>query len=74
MRSSTCDLNYKDYITALASDQASICGTKLIVNNMDKVRNFFWQGGSTKRKYHLIKWTRIYKSKMGGLGVKDLRK
>jgi len=25
----TIDLNYKDYKTALARDQASICGTKL---------------------------------------------
>jgi hypothetical protein len=38
-------------------------------------RSFFWQGGGTKRKYHLVKWVKICKSKKkGGLGVKDLKK
>ena len=36
--------------------------------------NFLLARGGTKRKYHLIKWTRIYKSKTGGLGIKDRRK
>jgi hypothetical protein len=49
---------------------------KTILNRLDKIsRTFFWQGGGTKRKYHLIKWTRICKSKKkGGLGIKDIRK
>jgi hypothetical protein len=33
-------------------------------NELDKQRRvFFWQGGSTKKKYRLIKWEIIYKSK-----------
>lgn len=42
---------------------------------MDKTRRtFFWQGGGTKKKYHLIKWEIICKGKKkGGLGIKDLR-
>jgi len=42
---------------------------------LDKIhRTFFWQGG-TKKKYHLIKWTKICKSKKkGGLGIKSIRK
>jgi hypothetical protein len=43
---------------------------------MDKTRRtFFWQGSGTKKKYHLIKWEIICKSKKkGGLEIKDLRK
>jgi hypothetical protein len=43
---------------------------------MDSVRKrFFWQGGNLKKKYHLVKCTRIIKPKdKEGLGVKDLRK
>lgn len=45
-----------------------------VIKRMDKNRTkFFWQGGSLKKKYHLVKWTVICKSR-GGLGVKDLRK
>lgn len=49
---------------------------KTILNRLDKIRrSFFWQGGGTKNKYHLIKWAKIYKSyKKGGLGIKDIRK
>jgi hypothetical protein len=49
---------------------------KTILGRLDKIRRtFFWQGGFTKRKYHLIKWTKICKSKKkGGLGIKDIRK
>jgi hypothetical protein len=36
---------------------------------------FFWQGGSTKRKYHLVKWEVVCRSKKkGGLGIMDIRK
>jgi hypothetical protein len=44
---------------------------KTTVKILDKVRRtFFWQGGGTKKKYHLIKWEVICKSnKKGGLGV-----
>lgn len=46
------------------------------IKKMDTARKrFFWQGGSLKRKYHLIKWSKITKPKQkGGLGVKVLRK
>jgi hypothetical protein len=49
---------------------------KAIVNQLDKIRRkFFWQGGRTKRKYHLVKWEVICKSKKkGGLGIKDLKR
>lgn len=34
---------------------------KTVVHNMDKARRtFFWQGGHVKRKYHLVKWIKIY--------------
>lgn len=30
---------------------------KTITYSLDKIRRtFFWQGGGTKRKYHLVKW------------------
>jgi hypothetical protein len=46
------------------------------IKRMDKVRRkFFWQGGQLKKKYHLVKWNKICKSKKkGGLGMKNLRK
>lgn len=49
---------------------------KTTVNRLDKIRrSFFWQGGGTKNKYHLIKWEKNCKSKKkGGLGIKNLRK
>jgi len=37
---------------------------KTIVNKMDKImRSFFWQGGGTEKKYHLLKWEKICKNK-----------
>ena len=49
---------------------------KTIAKKLDgQRRSFFWQGGSQKRKYHLVRWTTISKSKSkGGLGIKDIRK
>ena len=49
---------------------------KSVVNILDKQRrSFFWQGGGTKKKYHLVKWSVICLSKQkGGLGVKDIFK
>jgi hypothetical protein len=49
---------------------------KMIVNKLDQIRRrFFWQGGGTINKYHLLKWEKICKSKKkGGLGIKNLRK
>ena len=36
---------------------------------------FFWQGGGTKRKYHLVRWETVCKSKhKGGLGIKYIKK
>jgi hypothetical protein len=48
---------------------------KTVVYKLDKIRRaFFWQGG-TEKKYHLIRWVKICKSKKrGGLGIKDIRK
>lgn len=38
-------------------------------------RTIFWQGGCSKKKYYLVKWSKICKSKKkGGLGIKNLRK
>jgi hypothetical protein len=50
--------------------------SKTVLHKLDKIqRKFFWQGGGTKKKYHLIRWTKICKSKKkGGLGIKDIRK
>jgi hypothetical protein len=43
---------------------------------MDKLRRrFMWQGGSSKKKIPLVKWSKICKTKKkGGLGIKVLRK
>jgi hypothetical protein len=48
---------------------------KTVVAELDKQRHmFFWQGG-TKRKYHLVKWEVVCKSKnKGGLGSRILGK
>jgi hypothetical protein len=49
---------------------------KTIIKRLDKHRRkFFWQGGSLKRKYHLVRWQKICRSKKkGGLGIKNLWK
>lgn len=49
---------------------------KTNIERMEKImKRFFWQGGSLKKKYHLVKWGKICKpKKKGGLGIKDLRK
>jgi hypothetical protein len=49
---------------------------KTTMDSLDKIRkSFFWQGGGTKKEYHLVKWEKICKSKKkGGLGIKNLRK
>lgn len=49
---------------------------KTVINELDKVRRtFFWQGVHSKRKYHLVRWTKNCKSnKKRGLGIKDIRK
>jgi hypothetical protein len=49
---------------------------KTTMKNLDKMRRrFFWQGGSLKKKYHLVKWSKVCKDKnKGGLGIKDPRK
>ena len=37
---------------------------KTVVAKLDnQIRMFFWQGGGTKRKYHLVKWGFICSSK-----------
>jgi hypothetical protein len=47
-----------------------------VIKRMDKCRRkFFWQGGSVKRKYHMVKWQKVCKSKKkGGSGIKNLWK
>ena len=48
---------------------------KTILNTLDRQRSFFWQGGGSRKKYHLVKWESLCKSKRkGGLGLKDIRK
>ena len=49
---------------------------KTIVELLDKQRRtFFWQGGGQKKKYHLLRWDIINKSKTyGGLGIKNIHK
>ena len=49
---------------------------KTTTEKLDKIRRkIFWQGSSLRKIYHLVKWSRICRSKKkGGLGVKDLRK
>jgi hypothetical protein len=49
---------------------------KTVVKKIDGTRKrFFWLGGGTKKKYHLVKWCVVARPKLkGGLGVKDLRK
>ena len=49
---------------------------KLIHEKLDKQRRtFFWQGGGQKKKYHLLRWDIINKSKTyGGLGIKNIHK
>lgn len=40
---------------------------KTIIKRLDKIRRTsFWQGGGTKKKYHLVKWDIICKSKQQG--------
>lgn len=49
---------------------------KTVADTLDEQRRmFFWQGGSNKKIYRLIRWETIYKSKKkGGLGIKNTRK
>lgn len=49
---------------------------KTILKRLDRTRkSFFWQGGHMKKKYHLVKWTKICLPKQkGGPGIHDLRK
>lgn len=49
---------------------------KTFIEKLDKHRRrFFWQGCNKKRRYYLVKWSKICRSKnKGGLGIIDLRK
>jgi hypothetical protein len=49
---------------------------KTVIKRLDKNRRkIFWQGGSLKRKYHLVRWQKICRlKKKGGLGIKNLWK
>jgi hypothetical protein len=49
---------------------------KTVTSRLDKhKRMFFWQGGCTKKKYRLVRWAVICKSKRGGVwGLKILKK
>lgn len=49
---------------------------KTFIEHLDKYRRkFFWQGCNKKRRYHLVRWDRICRSRdKGGLAVKDLHK
>ena len=50
--------------------------SKTLISRLDKHRRrFFWQVTKNRKRYYLVKWTRICRSKnKGGLGVKDLHK
>jgi hypothetical protein len=40
---------------------------KTVIKKMDRTRKrFFWQGGSIKKKYHLVKWMVVTRPKKGG--------
>lgn len=45
-----------------------------VLKKLDKIRrDFLWEGNSTSRKYHLVKWSKVTQSKSnGGLGIRDL--
>ena len=47
-----------------------------MIERLDKHRRrFLWQVTKNRKRYYLVKWTRICQSKnKGGLGVKDLHK
>jgi hypothetical protein len=47
-----------------------------VIKRMEKNRRkFFWQGGSLKKKYHLVQWKKVCRAKKkGGFRIKDLRK
>ena len=49
---------------------------KMVIEKLDKHRKrFFWQEHEGRKRYHLVRWNRICRSKeKGGLGVKDLHK
>jgi hypothetical protein len=40
---------------------------KTVTDRLDKQRRiFFWQGGSTKRKYRLVHWEKYVKARTKG--------
>ena len=42
--------------------------SKGFVEKLDKHRRkFFWSGSNSKRKYHMVKWTRVCRSKKKGV-------
>jgi hypothetical protein len=49
---------------------------KTTTQTLDKQRRkFLWQGNSPRKKYYLIRWETVCKSKKkGGLGIKSIRK
>jgi hypothetical protein len=49
---------------------------KSFIEKVDKHRRrFFWQKNKNKKSYHMVRWTKVYRSKnKGGLGIKNLRR
>jgi hypothetical protein len=47
---------------------------KTTVENMEKIRRFFWQGGRLKKKYHLVRWEKVCKARKKGAGSKGFEK
>lgn len=45
-----------------------------LIKKLERImRNFLWDDGEDNKKYHLVDWSRVMKSKEeGGLGIKDL--
>jgi len=43
---------------------------KTVIKKIDIIRKrFFWQGSGMKKKYHLVKWEKICKTKQKGVLV-----
>lgn len=44
-----------------------------ILQKLDSISSFFWDGNNESHKLHLMKWEKVaIPRSLGGLGVKDL--
>lgn len=45
-----------------------------VINRIEVLRTFFWQGNEEKRNYHLVKWEEMNISKkIGGVSVRNMK-